>query len=81
MRCLKWPQEQNSQEGLTIMRDDHSKIKRLVKPASFDEARDDNLAVSECGSMLQKLVDNVQALLRHLSLKSIVALFRVNELI
>eukprot|EP00435_Cladocopium_sp_Y103_P014551 s3693_g3.t1 len=47
---------------LPILRDDAGGVKRLAQPSSYAEAMDDNMAATEAGTMIQKLIENVAAL-------------------
>ena len=46
-----------------IIREDSRGVKKLIQPINWEEACDCNLTLSEAGTMLQKMIDNVAALL------------------
>ena len=40
-----------------------SRVKRLTQPGNYSGALDDNLTLAESGTMVQKMIDNLEALL------------------
>jgi hypothetical protein len=40
-----------------------SRVKRLTQPGNYSDALDDNLTLAESGTMVQKMIDNLEALL------------------
>ena len=48
---------------LPIIRADDNGVKRLTLPQSYDDAKDMNFTLSEGGTMIQKMLDNIDALL------------------
>ena len=47
-----------------VVREDERKVKRLLQPASYSDAKGNGLTLFESGTMIQKIIDNLEALLQ-----------------